>query len=752
MKTLAALFAVYLTLVAAAVHGQLGERPPPFRCGTSHDLPEGPPVVREYSLVESPQGVPVEIGVLFLYTSRVTGVTSRVREWVRTANELFDAGTSGVRLTVAGIRRAPASVSALDNGNPCNGLLEEASSEDWRLSSLREEYGGDVVTVVSSYDPDVATCSGVAWLWSNQYSPVQFKPRAYNVVGMQDGLSSYFQKVEEKSFAHEIGHNLGLHHDRDTIESADEVSFSEWKDRLHDRAGFGYVNPNETGLTYGGVPAFAGTVMAYGDVHLAGFSRPYGDLPILGLAELDRERIEMDAGDSTTNADRALRATAASVAAFYEEESSSLPPAAPTDLTGEASSTTRIRLTWVDRSSNEDGFVVHYRRYGESEWRPLDTIHPANTTRTEVSWNSPPTTKRWQFRIRVFNAYGEAFSNTATVTLPDSDDDPDPSLPAAPTNLTGEALSTTRIRLTWVDRSSNEDGFVVHYRRYGESEWRPLDTIHPANTTGTEVSWNSPPTTKRWQFRIRVFNAYGEAFSNTATVTLPDSDDDPDPSLPAAPTNLTGEALSTTRIRLTWVDRSSNEDGFVVHYRRYGESEWRPLDTIHPANTTGTEVSWNSPPTTKRWQFRIRVFNAYGEAFSNTATVTLPDSDDDPPDPSGRCPDTSGEERDCHKTAAGHTFALRFFHRGEWKWAEIAVRSGDSAVFHFFGENNLEVFAKVLDGCAINGTIWVYASGLTDLPIHMVVLRSGGGDSEGFSIPDGLVLRPNNGGVLDWCE
>ena len=650
MKTLAALFAVYLTLVAAAVHGQLGERPPPFRCGTSHDLPEGPPVVREYSLVESPQGVPVEIGVLFLYTSRVTGVTSRAREWVRIANELFDNGTSGVRLTVAGVRRAPASVSALDNGNPCNGLLEAAKSEDWRLSSLREEYGGDIVTVVSSYDGDVATCGGLGSLWTNQFSPVQWKPRAYNVIRMFDDTNSYILKLEAETFAHEIGHNLGLHHDRDTIESEDEVSFSEWKDLLHDRAGFGYVNPNETGVILtDGRPALAGTVMSYAPLGLAGFSRPDGDLPTLWLAEFGLDEIEMDAGDSTTNADRALRATAASVASFYEEESSSLPPAAPTDLTG-------------------------------------------------------------------------------------------------------EALSTTRIRLTWVDRSSNEDGFVVHHRRYGESEWRSSDTIHPANTTRITLSWNSPPTTKRWQFRIRVFNAYGEAYSNTATVTLPDSDDDPDPSLPAAPTNLTGEALSTTRIRLTWVDRSNNEDGFVVHRRRYGESEWRPFDTIHPANTTRTEVYWNSPPTTKRWQYRIRVFNAYGEAYSNTATVTLPDSDDDPPDPSGRCTDTTGEELDCHKTAAGHTFALRFFHRGEWKWAEIAVRSGDSAVFHFFGENNLEVFAKVLDGCAINGTIWVYASGLTDLPIHMVVLRSGGGDSEGFSIPDGLVLRPNNGGVLDWCE
>ncbi|MCY3930845.1 MAG: hypothetical protein OXH70_03930 [Acidobacteria bacterium] len=35
---------------------------------------------------------------------------------------------------------------------------------------------------------------------------------------------------------------------------------------------------------------------------------------------------------------------------------------------------------------------------------------------------------------------------------------------------------------------------------------------------------------------------------------------------------------------------------------------------------------------------------------------------------------------------------------------------------------------------------------------HLWVTRHGNTDSEGFSIPDGAVLRPQNGGRLKWCD
>ena len=65
----------------------------------------------------------------------------------------------------------------------------------------------------------------------------------------------------------------------------------------------------------------------------------------------------------------------------------------------------------------------------------------------------------------------------------------------------------------------------------------------------------------------------------------------------------------------------------------------------------------------------------------------------------------------------------RYAVRIEWRTADGAsgaasvVHSGtnDSGLFRFFDSNNWEVLIKVLDGCALNGHVWVYGASTTDL-------------------------------------
>lgn len=45
----------------------------------------------------------------------------------------------------------------------------------------------------------------------------------------------------------------------------------------------------------------------------------------------------------------------------------------------------------------------------------------------------------------------------------------------------------------------------------------------------------------------------------------------------------------------------------------------------------------------------------------------------------------------------------------------------DSGWFWFFGPDNAEVLVKVLDGCAVNDTFWVFAAGLTTLEVDLHV-------------------------------
>ncbi|MBN1670959.1 MAG: CotH kinase family protein, partial [Kiritimatiellae bacterium] len=149
--------------------------------------------------------------------------------------------------------------------------------------------------------------------------------------------------------------------------------------------------------------------------------------------------------------------------------------------------------------------------------------------------------------------------------LPDA-----PTTPAAPSSLAAAAQSSTSIRLTWTDNSSNETQFKVERSATGTSGWSQIATPGANATTYTDSGLG--PATKHY-YRVRASNSAGDSpYSNIASATTGES-------APAAPGSLAAAALSTTSIRLTWADNSSNETGFKIDRRMTGASTWERIAT-----------------------------------------------------------------------------------------------------------------------------------------------------------------------------
>ncbi len=77
---------------------------------------------------------------------------------------------------------------------------------------------------------------------------------------------------------------------------------------------------------------------------------------------------------------------------------------------------------------------------------------------------------------------------------------------------------------------------------------------------------------------------------------------------------------------------------------------------------------------------------------------------------------------------------------GERATRALSTRDGGS--FWIFDRENPEVFVKVLDGCSVNGHFWVFATGLTDLGLNLIVTDAATNATFGVGNPEGTPFEP----------
>jgi hypothetical protein len=215
--------------------------------------------------------------------------------------------------------------------------------------------------------------------------------------------------------------------------------------------------------------------------------------------------------------------------------------------------------------------------------------------------------------------------------------------------LTASMISPVDIALEWHDPATDVAGHILEYTNHPETqEYVPLGFFPPAQTTFTHPRL-IPETT--FYYRVRPY--YGPA-SNPVEVSLPkelsaeayaaayalpeDYQWAPPATLPessnviktsirntatsadAAPSNLQAELATHTvsGFKLTWTDRSTDEQGFLLETRRAGGSEFLVCALVEPdINSFG----WAFEPPEKNGSFRIRAYY-YGEPSNVVMLLT----------------------------------------------------------------------------------------------------------------------------------
>ena len=286
-------------------------------------------------------------------------------------------------------------------------------------------------------------------------------------------------------------------------------------------------------------------------------------------------------------------------------------PANPTNLTGTAyftGSSYQVNLNFTDNANNE--FWVEAERCTGSGC--TDFAKVAQTRGENAAGLADTTVSRgvlYTYRVRARGFKGlSGFSNTVEVLVPPA------SPPAAPGNLTA-AMSGANVVLNWQDNSTNESQFYIE-RCQGPGCTSFLGIGASGANVATWTDYNAAAG-QSYSYRVRAWNPDGySSFSNSATIVTSGGP----PVAPPAPVNLAAQAVNRIQIRLTWTNKSLNQDGVKIE-RCLGSG---CTNFVQIASVVGSATSYTDSGLAANtyYQYRVRAYNASGDSpYSNIAGV-----------------------------------------------------------------------------------------------------------------------------------
>jgi chitodextrinase len=271
-------------------------------------------------------------------------------------------------------------------------------------------------------------------------------------------------------------------------------------------------------------------------------------------------------------------------------------PSTPAGVVATAVSSSQISLAWT--ASTDNVAVTAYRVYrGGALLATLGAV-----TAYQDAGLSPSTT--YSYTVQAVDAAGNASaqSTAASATTPPV---ADTAAPSAPTELVATAVSPSQISLSWT--ASTDNVGVTGYSVYrGGSLLVTVGAVTTLQNTGL-----TPSTT--YSYTVRALDAAGNASgqSASASATTPAA---PDTTVPSAPTGLTGTAVSSTQINLSW--QASADNAGVAGYTVYVNNAALTTTTATSFRHTGL-----TPATT--YSYSVSAFDAAGNNSAPTAAVSV---------------------------------------------------------------------------------------------------------------------------------
>lgn len=490
---------------------------------------------------------------------------STAQALIAQANKGYADSGMATRLRLAGVHVSDwdedgfAWVEALGSlAAPTDGTLDD-------VLEARDEIGADVVSLL--VDGDGGAC-GLAYLMSP--ARPSFAAAAVSLVDARCASSNL-------SFTHEIGHNLGLHHDRANAVGTPATPTA-----------YGYRDPDA---------AFR-TVMAY---DCAGEGCPRLNLWSTPDVEVEGAPAGVPASreDAAHNV-LAVSLTGSVVAAFRDPPADPEPNAAASIVTPASGSTltgSTVAVVWEDVGADAYTLTIGSEE-GGADLARID-VEEANYTVVP----GLPTDGRTLHATLWSDFDGELVSTTTTWTAMRSP----PAVASLITPTPSTLLGDTTVRFAWEDVDADGYALVLGSGRFGSD-------LGSFTTTSTELTISGLPDDGRTIWASLHTQTGGVWRSETVTYQAFDRDMDarePAHLLEPAP----GSTLRGATLGLRWTDPRAE---------RYALTLWSGETDVYHEIVRGTAAEVALPPSVPPGPLTIRLATDFdGRWFARSYDFTL---------------------------------------------------------------------------------------------------------------------------------
>ena len=294
------------------------------------------------------------------------------------------------------------------------------------------------------------------------------------------------------------------------------------------------------------------------------------------------------------NVNKALRSCANSDTLTPEPSPAPAPNQAPTvSIKSPASGATYnapAAVTISATASDADGTVSQVQFYSNNQLIGTDTTSPYS-----ITWNN---VAAGTYSVQAVVTDNGGISVGSSVVSIRVNQPPMANAGGPYSGTTGQLIQFNG------SASSDPDGSIASYR------WNFGD-----GTTGTgNAPTHAYSTANTYTVTLTVTDNSGATSSASATVkvTVPP---------PAAPANLSASSQRQNEVRLSWSDRSTNEQSFAVERSTSSGGGFVEIARVGANNTSYTDRTGQSRTT---YYYRVRAANSGGySGYSNTASVRV---------------------------------------------------------------------------------------------------------------------------------